>query len=198
MSVATTTDVVASEVLEADRTHLMHGFAPLGRGAEPGPIFREARGIHMTDLEGNDWLDACAGLANIGLGYGRDELADVAAEAHEAAQLRDAPSTTTAATSREPSWPNEAGRDHARRDSTSSSTRSADPTRSRRRSSSRASSTPSMAAPRSTTSSVASAATTASPTGRSSLAGDPLMVENMRSPARGVLPHRAAPQRRDR
>ena len=35
----------------------------------------------MTDLDGNDWLDACAGLANISLGYGRDELADVAATA---------------------------------------------------------------------------------------------------------------------
>ena len=34
--------------------------------------------------------------------------------------------------------------------------------------------------------------------GAMSLAGDPLMVDELRSPARGVLPHRAAPQRRDR
>lgn len=80
MSSIATTEVAASEVLDADRTHVIHGFSPLRRGAEPGPIFREARGIHMTDIDGNDWLDACGGLANLSLGYGRDELADVAAE----------------------------------------------------------------------------------------------------------------------
>lgn len=81
MTYAITPDVSHADLVTADREHLIHGFSVLGRGPAPGPIFHEARGIHMTDLEGNDWLDACAGLANISLGYGRDELADVAAEA---------------------------------------------------------------------------------------------------------------------
>jgi adenosylmethionine-8-amino-7-oxononanoate aminotransferase len=81
MSSPTTLDTSATAIVEADRQHVIHGFAHLERNGDPGPIFRSARGIHMTDIEGNVWLDACGGLANISLGYGRDDLADVAAEA---------------------------------------------------------------------------------------------------------------------
>jgi adenosylmethionine-8-amino-7-oxononanoate aminotransferase len=74
-------DVAVAEIVTADRNHVLHAFAQLGGGTEPGPIFREARGIQLVDVDGNVWLDGMAGLANVSLGYGRDELADVAATA---------------------------------------------------------------------------------------------------------------------
>jgi adenosylmethionine-8-amino-7-oxononanoate aminotransferase len=71
----------ADDIVASDTKHVLHGFAPLRRGDAPGPIFRSARGIRMTDVYGNEWLDACAGLANINLGYGREDLAEVASAA---------------------------------------------------------------------------------------------------------------------
>jgi adenosylmethionine-8-amino-7-oxononanoate aminotransferase len=70
-----------AEVVAADQGHVVHGFAPLELRAVPGPIFREGRGIHLIDVHGQDWVDACAGQANVTLGYSREELAEVAARA---------------------------------------------------------------------------------------------------------------------
>lgn len=68
-----------TQLIEYDRQHVMHGFTSLDRDLAPGPIFQSGKGIRLVDVEGNEWLDGCAGQANVSLGYGRDDLADVAA-----------------------------------------------------------------------------------------------------------------------
>jgi putrescine aminotransferase len=52
-----------------------------------GPrIITKAKGVHLWDSEGNKILDGMAGLWCVAVGYGRDELADVAAK-----QMRELP-----------------------------------------------------------------------------------------------------------
>ena len=70
----------AARLTAADSRYVIHGFSPFG-DRTPGPIFRSGRGITLTDIEGKDWLDACAGQANVALGYGRTDIADVVADA---------------------------------------------------------------------------------------------------------------------
>ena len=60
-----------------------HHLRPFTRGhelAEKGVrVITRARGVTLTDSEGNELLDAMAGLWCVNLGYGRDELAEAAA-----------------------------------------------------------------------------------------------------------------------
>ncbi|WP_422747076.1 aspartate aminotransferase family protein [Mycobacterium sp. WMMD1722] len=70
----------AADLAAADSRHVIHGFSPFG-DRTPGPIFKSGRGITLTDVEGQDWLDACAGQANVALGYGRTDIADAVADA---------------------------------------------------------------------------------------------------------------------
>lgn len=140
MSSTVDTDFAVAEIVTADRDHVLHAFASLGQVAEPGPIFREARGIQLVDVDGNVWLDGMAGLANVSLGYGRDELADVAATA-----MKQLSFGTTFFNHRGHVPGHGSGRSSVRSrrpDLITSSTVSAGPMRSRRRSSSRATSTP--------------------------------------------------------
>lgn len=67
----------SQQVIAADLGHVLHGFAPLGSNP-PGPVLVRAEGgTHLTDVEGNLWLDAAGGQANMALGYGRVDLAEV-------------------------------------------------------------------------------------------------------------------------
>lgn len=70
----------AADLMAADSRHVIHGFSPFG-DRTPGPVFASGRGITLTDVNGQDWIDACAGQANVALGYGRTDLADVVADA---------------------------------------------------------------------------------------------------------------------
>ncbi|MCV7059458.1 aspartate aminotransferase family protein [Mycolicibacterium vaccae] len=70
----------AADIMAADSRHVIHGFSPFG-DRTPGPVFASGRGITLTDVDGQDWIDACAGQANVSLGYGRTDLADVVADA---------------------------------------------------------------------------------------------------------------------
>lgn len=69
-----------AELQALDAAHHMHPFsanAPLGeRGAR---VITSAKGVMLTDSEGEQILDAMAGLWCVNIGYGRDELAEVAA-----------------------------------------------------------------------------------------------------------------------
>lgn len=76
---ATGITAAPTQLIGYDRQHVMHGFTNLDRDLTPGPIFQSGKGVRLVDVEGNEWLDGCAGQANVSLGYGRDELADVAA-----------------------------------------------------------------------------------------------------------------------
>ncbi|WP_299846396.1 aspartate aminotransferase family protein [uncultured Roseovarius sp.] len=68
-----------AELQALDAAHHMHPFTTNDELAEKGArIITRAKGVTLTDSEGNDILDAMAGLWCVNLGYGRPELADAA------------------------------------------------------------------------------------------------------------------------
>jgi len=82
------TNHMPTEELQAlDAAHHMHPFstnAELGkRGAR---VITRAEGVHLTDSDGRRMLDAMAGLWCVNVGYGRHEMAEVAAR-----QMRELP-----------------------------------------------------------------------------------------------------------
>ena len=81
------TNSPTAELQALDALHHMHPFsanAPLGeKGAR---VITRGEGAWLTDSEGERILDAMAGLWCVNIGYGRDELADVAAR-----QMRELP-----------------------------------------------------------------------------------------------------------
>jgi putrescine aminotransferase len=84
---AITNHLPTAELQALDAAHHMHPFTTNDELAEKGArIITRANGIYLTDSEGNEILDAMAGLWCVNIGYGRDELADVAAR-----QMRELP-----------------------------------------------------------------------------------------------------------
>jgi putrescine aminotransferase len=84
---AITNHMPTAELQALDAAHHMHPFTSNGELAEKGArIITRAKGVTLTDSEGNEILDAMAGLWCVNIGYGRDELADVAAR-----QMRELP-----------------------------------------------------------------------------------------------------------
>lgn len=75
------------ELQALDAAHHMHPFTAGAELAAKGArVIKSAKGVTLTDSEGNQLLDAMAGLWCVNIGYGRDELADVAAR-----QMRELP-----------------------------------------------------------------------------------------------------------
>ncbi|MEL6171514.1 MAG: aspartate aminotransferase family protein, partial [Pseudomonadota bacterium] len=75
------TNHMPTEELQAlDAAHHLHpfteGHALNKKGAR---VITRAKGVTLTDSDGNDYLDAMAGLWCVNLGYGRHELAEAAA-----------------------------------------------------------------------------------------------------------------------
>ncbi len=70
-----------TEELQAlDAAHHMHPFTNGAELAEKGVrVITGAKGVYLTDSEGQKIFDGMAGLWCVNIGYGRDELADVAA-----------------------------------------------------------------------------------------------------------------------
>jgi putrescine aminotransferase len=67
--------------------HHLAPFSDYQQLKEKGPrIITKAKGVHLFDSEGEKILDGMAGLWCVAIGYGRDELADVAAK-----QMRELP-----------------------------------------------------------------------------------------------------------
>ena len=66
--------------MSAGAPHAVLQMASLGRIAEDGPLVIErASGMTLTAGDGRTYIDALSGLYNVNVGWGRDELADVAA-----------------------------------------------------------------------------------------------------------------------
>ncbi|HJP06121.1 MAG TPA: aspartate aminotransferase family protein [Arenicellales bacterium] len=62
-----------------DRAHFLHPFADHKRMHEAGArIIERADGVYLWDSDGNRLLDAMAGLWCVNVGYGREDLAEVA------------------------------------------------------------------------------------------------------------------------
>ena len=69
-----------AELQELDAAHHMHPFTDNDALAKKGVrIITYADGVTLTDSEGMQYLDGMAGLWCVNIGYGRKELADVAA-----------------------------------------------------------------------------------------------------------------------
>ncbi len=82
------TNHLPTEELQAlDAAHHMHPFSNQNElSAKGARIIKRARGVTLTDSDGNEILDAMAGLWCVNIGYGRTELAEVAAR-----QMREMP-----------------------------------------------------------------------------------------------------------
>lgn len=79
MSTAILPNDVALE--DRDKRSVLHSFSALhSQGHREPVIWESAQGIRLTDIHGNEYLDAAAGLWCTLVGYGREELAEVAAE----------------------------------------------------------------------------------------------------------------------
>ncbi|MDA7427776.1 aspartate aminotransferase family protein [Primorskyibacter aestuariivivens] len=82
-----TNHLPTAELQALDAAHHMHPFTAGGELAAKGArVITRARGVTLTDSDGNEILDAMAGLWCVNIGYGRDELAEVAAR-----QMRELP-----------------------------------------------------------------------------------------------------------
>lgn len=70
-----------TELVEKDKAHSLHPVSNLKEMREKGPlILARGEGIYLWDTDGNQYIDAFAGLWNINVGHGRQVLADAAAQ----------------------------------------------------------------------------------------------------------------------
>ncbi|MEL7132921.1 MAG: aminotransferase, partial [Pseudomonadota bacterium] len=77
---AITNHLPTSDLQALDAAHHMHPFTAGGALADKGArVITRAKGVYLHDSEGNEILDGMAGLWCVNIGYGRTELADVAA-----------------------------------------------------------------------------------------------------------------------
>ena len=82
-----TNHMPTAELQALDAAHHMHPFTHGDELKTKGArIITRARGVTLTDSEGNEILDAMGGLWCVNIGYGRGELAEVAAR-----QMRELP-----------------------------------------------------------------------------------------------------------
>jgi putrescine aminotransferase len=82
-----TNHMPTAELQALDAAHHLHPFTQGDElNAKGARIITRATGSRLTDSEGNEYLDGMAGLWCVNIGYGRDELAEVAAR-----QMRELP-----------------------------------------------------------------------------------------------------------
>ncbi|MEP2202192.1 MAG: aminotransferase class III-fold pyridoxal phosphate-dependent enzyme, partial [Tateyamaria sp.] len=75
-----TNHLPTADLQALDAAHHMHPFTTNDELGDKGArIITRAKGIYLTDSEGNEILDAMAGLWCVNLGYGREEMGKVAA-----------------------------------------------------------------------------------------------------------------------
>ncbi|MCH2164583.1 MAG: aspartate aminotransferase family protein [Marinovum sp.] len=75
-----TNHMPTAELQKLDAAHHMHPFTAGDGLADKGArIIKSAKGIYLTDTDGHEILDGMSGLWCVNIGYGRTELADVAA-----------------------------------------------------------------------------------------------------------------------
>jgi adenosylmethionine-8-amino-7-oxononanoate aminotransferase len=66
---------------QQDKDHFIHPYTDFSTFAQEGSqVISKASGMHVTDNQGNQFVDAIAGLWCVNIGHGRTEIADAAAE----------------------------------------------------------------------------------------------------------------------
>ncbi|MFN5995899.1 MAG: aspartate aminotransferase family protein [Paracoccaceae bacterium] len=79
-----TNHMPTAELQRLDAAHHMHPFTDNSALAKKGArIMKSAKGVWLTDTEGHKIIDGMAGLWCVNIGYGRKELAEVAARQME-------------------------------------------------------------------------------------------------------------------
>ncbi|MDA5557412.1 aspartate aminotransferase family protein [Shimia sp. MMG029] len=82
-----TNHLPTAELQALDAAHHMHPFSTQADFDQAGArVITQAKGVTLTDSEGEQILDAMAGLWCVNIGYGREELAEAAAR-----QMRELP-----------------------------------------------------------------------------------------------------------
>jgi len=71
--------VNAAELVKHDQSHLIHPLHHPTEAAEP-IVLVEGRGAVVKDVQGREYIDGLAGLWNVSVGHGREELARAAYE----------------------------------------------------------------------------------------------------------------------
>ncbi|MBK8742561.1 MAG: aspartate aminotransferase family protein [Betaproteobacteria bacterium] len=80
----------ATSLVDLDRAHLIHPVAPWRKHEQRGvTVLESGHGAWLRDAEGNELLDAFAGLWCVNIGYGQESVVQVAAE-----QMRKLPYAT--------------------------------------------------------------------------------------------------------
>jgi len=73
----------AAALVKSDQDHLIHPLHHPTEHLEP-MVYVRGRGATVTDIQGREYIDGLAGLWNVNVGHGREELAEAAA-----AQIRE-------------------------------------------------------------------------------------------------------------
>ncbi|WP_340372707.1 aspartate aminotransferase family protein [Peribacillus sp. FSL E2-0218] len=70
------------ELIDLDKKHFIHPTTAIEQQQADGPsfIFKEGKGIYLTDVKGRTVIDGMSSLWNVNIGHGQEELADVARE----------------------------------------------------------------------------------------------------------------------
>ena len=71
------TQADAQRLWQMDRDHFIHPYTDFSVFQEEGSqIIQRASGVHVSDADGREYLDAIAGLWCVNIGHGREEMAD--------------------------------------------------------------------------------------------------------------------------
>lgn len=75
-------EVNVKELQELDKKHHLHPITSIKQHQKDGPsiIVKEGKGIHVTDVNGKQYIDGLSSLWNVNIGHGREEIAEVAKE----------------------------------------------------------------------------------------------------------------------
>ena len=70
-----------SEIWRKDRAHVIHPYTDFATFQDEGShVISSASGCYVTDIEGNEYLDAIAGLWCSNIGHGRLDMAEAIAD----------------------------------------------------------------------------------------------------------------------
>ena len=73
--------MTANSLIEIDRNHLIHPVTAFRTHEKRGAtVLTSAKGMYLTDMEGNRLLDAFAGLWCVNVGYGQESIVEAAAD----------------------------------------------------------------------------------------------------------------------
>jgi putrescine---pyruvate transaminase len=73
--------MLSNSLIEKDRSHYFHPVVPIRAHEQRGvTVLQSGQGIFLTDVEGNELLDAFAGLWCVNAGYGHESVVEAATE----------------------------------------------------------------------------------------------------------------------